>query len=274
MAGNRVLSSRGAASQIEAFLWSDTTAPLTVAVGFASVRGLAWLAKRTADRPVTLVIGDCRQMRFAKASAADRQIAQSFLARDDVTIKNWYRKNPEPAEAHLKVWIAHTEKGPAALVGSANLTGAGLFRNQEMVTAPAPSDLPRVVDEVEALVDQAFDAKTRLTEYIRSDRTRHRPEQDRRPDRRRAASSERAAPKGYLVDTDRPSAAVGAPAAVRMAPKGCRPPAMIVGDAPQAVSPERAAPKGCLSVLLRLIGAAALLATAFVMLERVIFGQM
>lgn len=250
MAGNRVLSSRGAASQIEAFLWSDTTAPLTVAVGFASVRGLAWLAKRTADRPVTLVIGNCRQRNFVKASSPDREIAQSFLARDDVTVKNWYIKYPEPAEAHLKVWVAHTNKGPAALVGSANLTGAGLFRNQEMVTAPAPSDLPRVVDEVEALVGLAYDAKTRLREYIRGGRPRRRPEQDRRPDRRRAASSERAAPKG------------------------CRPPAMIVGDAPQAVSPERAAPKGCLSVLLRLIGAAALLATAFVMLERVIFGQM
>ena len=226
MAGNRVLSSRGAASQIEAFLWSDATAPLTVAVGFASVRGLAWLAERTADRPVTLVIGDCRQMRFAKASAADRQIAQSFLARDDVMVKNWYRKHPEPAEAHLKVWVAHTEKGPAALVGSANLTGAGLFRNWEMVAEPAPSDLPRVVDEVEALVDQAFDAKPRLMEHIRGDRTRHRPEQGRRPDRRREAS------------------------------------------------PERADPKGCLSVLLRLIGCAALLAVAFVMLERTIFGQL
>lgn len=192
MEGNRALSSRGAASRIEAFLWSDSAAPLTVAVGFASVRGLAWLAERTAGRPVTLVIGDCRQRNFAKASSTDREIAQSFLARGDVTVKNWYRKHPEPAEAHLKVWVAHTKKGPAALVGSANLTGAGLFRNWEMVTEPAPADLPRVVDEVEALVEQAIDAKTRLMEYIRGDRTTRGPEQDRRPDRRRAA------PKGCL----------------------------------------------------------------------------
>lgn len=189
---NRALSSRGAASRIEAFLWSDTAAPLTVAVGFASVRGLAWLAERAAGRPVTLVIGDCRQRNFARASSTDREIAQSFLARDDVTVKNWYRKPPEPAEAHLKVWVAHTNKGPAALVGSANLTGAGLFRNWEMVTEPAPADLPRVVDEVGALVEQAIDAKTRLMEYIRGDRTTRGPEQDRRSDRRRAA------PKGCL----------------------------------------------------------------------------
>ena len=217
---------RGAASQIEAFLWSDPAAPLTVAVGFASVRGLVWLAERTAGRPVTLVIGDCRQRNFARASSTDREIARSFLERDDVAVKNWYRKRPEPAEAHLKVWVAHTNKGPAALVGSANLTAAGLFRHWEMVTEPAHSDLPRVVDEVEALVAQALDAKTRLIEHIRGDRTRHRPEQGRRSDRRREAS------------------------------------------------PEKAAPKGCLSGVLRFIGAAALLAVAFAVLERAIFGQL
>lgn len=194
MAENRRFSSRGAAPQIEAFLGSDTTAPLTVAVGFASVRGLAWLAARTAGRPVTLVIGNCRQHNFARASAPDREIAHSFLERDDVTVKNWYRKHPEPAEAHLKVWVAYTKRGHKALVGSANLTGAGLFRNREMVTEPAPSDLPRVISEVEALVGEALDAKTRLMGYVRGN---GRPEKGRRPDKR-TASPDRAAPKGCL----------------------------------------------------------------------------
>ena len=255
-------------------MWSDPAAPLTVAVGFASVRGLAWLAERTAGRPVTLVIGNCRRRNFVKASSTDREIVQSFLARDDVAVKNWYIKYPEPAEAHLKVWVAHTNKGPAALVGSANLTDAGLFRNQEMVTEPAPSDLPRVVDEVEALVDLAYEAKTRLMEYIRGDRTTRSPEQqERRPDRRRAASPVRAAPKGRRGGQKRnPN---GSPVALpeRVPPKGGRPSTMTVGDAPQAASPERAAPKGCLPVLLRLIGCAALLAVAFAVLERAI-GQL
>ena len=242
---NRELSSRRSSPQIEAFLRSDPAAPLTVAVGFASVRGLAWLAARTADRPVTLVIGDCRRRYFAKASSTDREIALSFLARGDVTVKNWYRKYPVPAEAHLKVWIAYTEKGPAALVGSANLTAAGLFRNWEMVAEPGPSDLPRVVDEVEALVDQAVNAKPRLMEHIRVDRDKPPPER-RQADRTKQTRS----PQTDKQPTGR----------------GRRP------DRRRAASPERPTPKGCLSLLLLLIGAAALLAVAFVILDRALFG--
>ena len=175
---------RGAAEQIETFLRSDPAAPLTAAVGFASVRGLAWLAERTAGRAVTLLIGDCRPGNFAKATSADRSIVRAFLARSDVEVKNLYRKHPKPADAHLKVWIAHTKEAPRALVGSANLTGAGLFHNWEMVTETTPSDIPRVVDAVDALVEQAWDVKPRLGKYIHPGGTEHRPKEvipSRRP---------------------------------------------------------------------------------------------
>ena len=36
-------------------------------------------------------------------------------------------------EAHLKAWMIEAEGEPVVLVGSANLTGAGLFRNWELV---------------------------------------------------------------------------------------------------------------------------------------------
>ena len=177
----RAQTPRGAAEQIETFLRSDPAAPLTAAVGFASVRGLAWLAERTAGRTVTLLIGDCRPGNFAKASPADRSIVRAFLARSDVEVKNLYRKNPKQADAHLKVWIAHTKEGPRALVGSANLTGAGLFRNWEMVTEPAPSDLPRVVDAVDALVGQAWDVEARLGKYIHPNGQHIRPQPNSTP---------------------------------------------------------------------------------------------
>ena len=156
------------AKRIEAFLRSDPAAPLTVAVGFASVQGLAWLAERTTGRAVTLVIGDCRRRNFAKADSKDRRIVRDFLARGDVEVKNWYRRRPQPAEAHLKVWIVHTKEAPRVLVGSANLTGAGLFHNWEMVTEAAPADLSRITGAVGALVEQAWDVKATLAQHIRS----------------------------------------------------------------------------------------------------------
>ena len=236
---------RGAAAQIEAFLRSDPAAPLTAAVGFASVRGLAWLAERTAGRRVTLVIGDCRPGNFAKADAADRELVKTFLARRDVEVKNWYQKHPKSVEAHLKVWIARTKEGPRALVGSANLTAAGLFHHWEMVAEPTPSDLPRVVDEVDALVGQAWDVKPRLGQYISPSRTRRSPKEAILSRRPRFTPDPRAGPTEH-----RPQEAVP--------PKG--------GAGP------RAAIKGCLRMLLLFIGAVALLSAAAAILMQAIIG--
>lgn len=157
---------RGAESDISAFLEAHPTGPLTVAVGYASVRGLAWLARQTGARPVILVIGDCRAQHFTKASAADRDRVLRFLDRNDVGVKNWYRRRTEKSEAHLKVWTVTGGARPAALVGSANLTGAGLFRNREMVTAACEPDLTRVVSEIESLVSEAWDCKDRLRKLV------------------------------------------------------------------------------------------------------------
>lgn len=236
---------RGAAAQIEAFLRSDPAAPLTAAVGFASVRGLAWLAKRTAGRRVTLVIGDCRSRNFEKADDADRELVRAFLARRDVEVKNWYQRHPKSVEAHLKVWIARTKAGPRALVGSANLTGAGLFHNWEMVAEPTPSDLPRVVDAVDSLVGQAWDVKPRLKQYISPSRTESRPKEAIPSRRPQFTPDPRAGPTEHRPQEAAP-------------PKG--------GTGP------RAAIKGCLRMLLLFIGAVALLSAAAAILMQAIIG--
>ena len=156
----------GTAERYEAFLKSYPTGRLTVAVGFASVRGLAWLARRTRERPVRLVIGNCQRQRFAKASDEDRRVATAFLDRWDVEVKNWYRKNPVAREAHLKVWMIETEGGPVALVGSANLTGAGLFHNWEAVVEARGADREWTVSEVGALWREAWPYTDRVREYV------------------------------------------------------------------------------------------------------------
>ena len=99
---------RGADSDISAFLEAHPTGPLTVAVGYAGVRGLAWLARRTGTRRVILVIGDCRAPHFTKVSDTDRDRVLRFLDRNDVEVKNWYRRRTEKSEAHLRTCADRT----------------------------------------------------------------------------------------------------------------------------------------------------------------------
>jgi len=159
-------SEYGSAGRIEQFLAKYPNGRLTVAVGYASVKGLAWLARHTADRPVTLLIGNCRKSHFTKWSSDDRASAVAFINRPDVDVKNWYKKRPTPSEAHLKVWVAHRATAPGVLLGSANLTGAGLFRNREAVAEAAEPDRHRIVNSVDELVGNAWDVKARLLGYL------------------------------------------------------------------------------------------------------------
>ena len=112
-----------------------------MAVGYASVAGIAWLAERAGDRPVTLFIGNVRPNHFKEMSDKDRDAAIRFLRRGDVQVLTWYQKSRDnrPArEAHLKVWAVMSESPrrrgrsgavEAMLVGSGNLTNAGLLHN-------------------------------------------------------------------------------------------------------------------------------------------------
>ena len=159
-------SEYGSAERIEQFLAKYPNGRLTVAVGYASVKGLAWLARHTADRPVTILIGVCRKSHFTKWSREDRASAVAFLNRPDVDVKNWYKKRPTPSEAHLKVWVAHKDTAPGVLLGSANLTGAGLFRNREAVAEAAESDRHRITNNVNELVANAWDVRARLLDYL------------------------------------------------------------------------------------------------------------
>ena len=157
---------RTAATRIEEFLDDRPGVPLTVAVGYSSVPGIAWLARRTRDRRVRLLIGDCRPKYFKHAKAEDRAEAAAFLERSDVVVRNWYKKRGGASEAHLKVWVAHDVPRPAVLSGSANLTNQGLFRNTEMVAEIAAGEVDEAVEQVEDLFAKAWDVEDRLLGYI------------------------------------------------------------------------------------------------------------
>jgi len=161
----------GAAQQIIKFLDAHPRQELTVAVGYASVAGIAWLAKRTQDRPVTLLIGDVRQKHFEEATDRDRSDALDFIQRGDTEILNWYRTERNPlgkAEAHLKVWaIASPGQRPSAyLIGSANLTKTGLHKNVEVMAIADHSDHGYLLNTLNALTAHAWDAKSKLRDYL------------------------------------------------------------------------------------------------------------
>ena len=168
---------------MERFLAAHPSGPLVVCVGSASVAGIVWLAERSRGRPVTLLIGDLKGRNFGLATDADRRAALEFVRRSDVTVLNWYRTGRSSqgrSEAHLKVWAACDGAGvpQAFLVGSANLTNAGLHENVELMAVADASDHAYLRSTLQVLIDKAWDADERLQEQIEngdSPEDRHHP---------------------------------------------------------------------------------------------------
>ncbi len=167
----------GAGARVERFLRLHDTGRIIVCVGSASVSGLAWMAERTPQRPVTLLIGDLQGRNFQHATEADRRAALAFVQRSDVEVRNWYRTARNAAgrsEAHLKVWAACDEHGTphAYLVGSANLTTAGLAENVELMTVADSSEHAYLNDVLQALLDKSWLAEDQLVKRIAARDTR------------------------------------------------------------------------------------------------------
>ena len=158
-----------------------------MAVGYASVAGIAWLAQRAGDRPVTLFIGNVRPNHFKEMSDKDRDTATRFLRRGDVQVLTWYQKardNRPAREAHLKVWAVMSENPrrrgrsgavEAMLVGSGNLTKAGLLHNEEAFAHAAGEDLRRIGAQLERLRSHQWKRRDKILEYITPEAAADRP---------------------------------------------------------------------------------------------------
>ena len=181
-----------AASRIEQFLRDHPDEDLLIAVGYASAAGMAWLARRTAGRRVSLFIGDARPQYWEKVSEPDRATCLEFMHRPDVEIRNWYRtKRSRSGEssAHLKVWAAHDNWSPvSALAGSGNLTRKGLDNNVEVMVEAHGSEMRQAWDTARDLWEKAWPCAVRLTGYLDG------PEPPAPPPRNRATASARRPP--------------------------------------------------------------------------------
>ncbi len=155
------------ASKIEEFLRNAPPGRLYVVVGYADVTGLAWLERHAAERPVTLLIGDTRRRLF-QGQPQDRRAALDLLARTDVDVLSGYRQGAPLV--HQKVFVVASPDGDqamAGLAGSANLTDAGLFRNEETVVTVAREEVPDVWHQVRATCTRGRPAGERIAGYIR-----------------------------------------------------------------------------------------------------------
>lgn len=160
-----------AMARIERFLDDYPAGHLHVVTGYTSMAGLAWLARRAAKRPVTVVVGDLRTG-MDNFEARDAAEAAEFISRPDVRILNWYRtgKNKKGAAiAHSKVFAVEgpTGKPIAVLAGSANLTMTGLNANVETMVEAVQKDREAAFKQVIWLERQAWDATDRVMEKAR-----------------------------------------------------------------------------------------------------------
>ena len=181
---------------IEGFLRANPIGKLDVAVGYASAYGLGWLDQRTRGRPVWLLIGDIRTG-FSNHSEADRLAALAFLDRSDVEVVNWYRTDKNQlgkAEAHLKMWMVRPDSSrgikSAVMVGSANLTKAGLHDNFEVMAEVVEGDHPRLFSQMSELQKDAWSADSLRGRLDQADR---KPRDD--PPRAHRAKPKQARPR-------------------------------------------------------------------------------
>ena len=160
-----------AMARIERFMADYPAGHLHVVTGYTSMAGLAWLARKAAKRPVTVVVGDLRTG-MDKFEASDAAEAAEFISRPDVRILNWYRtdKNKKGAAiAHSKVFAVEGPEGQpiAVLAGSANLTMAGLNANVETMVEAVQQDRDAAFKQVVWLERQGWDVSERVMEKAR-----------------------------------------------------------------------------------------------------------
>ena len=162
---------KSAARRIERFLRRHPDGRLIVCVATASPAGLAWLHEHTVGRPVELLVGDLRRRHFVDGTRRQRLTARKFADRGDVKIRHWPRRTHADSrrrKAHLKLWaVCDGDGNPAVfLVGSANLTTAGLHDNVEAVAVADRSEHAYLSGVVSRLHSGARPSRRRLRKAI------------------------------------------------------------------------------------------------------------
>ena len=168
------------AALIEKLLADHPGATLTVVAGHATTDGLAWLARRSGNRRIRLLIGSCRPDHFEVPRPEDHDDVVAFLDRYGVEIRCWdneggTHRHGEQPRMPVEAWIVHAQPRPAALDGPSNLTSASLYDNRRQVTPVAESSLDGVLASIRQLDETSLDVTERIRGYVTAAKpSRHR----------------------------------------------------------------------------------------------------
>lgn len=145
--------------KIRDFLQEHRFGDLWVCTGSTNAWGFAMLGELAPDRAVTILMASDPDLVHSQSPEDQRRRARDFLNRRDVRVMTWPKpgsRNPERQRMHIKAYIADpTGDEPVALVGSANLTRAGLMTNQEAMVTASPADTTELVRRVEVMLRES-----------------------------------------------------------------------------------------------------------------------
>jgi len=150
------------------FIHKNTDGKLQIITGFASVWGLAWLARNTQHRSVELCIGKIDRRYFRNSTEAERNEAEAFLNRDNVLVKTGRDKPEDHGYIHMKTWrIQSGRETRVVLSGSANLSKNGLRQNREIMSSVPAEELPAVSEQINSVLREARSCKQDLMKNVK-----------------------------------------------------------------------------------------------------------
>ena len=153
--------------RIQKFLQDHPTGTLQVAVAYATPWGFDWLNQHTQGRRTNLLIGNIPENSYDELSDRERQNALAFLNRSEVTISNW--KRSDDGKTRISAWLVINKGSYNLLIGSANLNGYALKRDDELMVEVAKTDIRASVREMRSLYEKAKDCRRTLIERIQVD---------------------------------------------------------------------------------------------------------
>ena len=165
------------AATVRKFLEDHPDGDLVIATKRVGVLGLAWLAKRTEGRSITLMTGETLPQHYRRGANAHRSAALAFVQDLGVSIRSWGRSQLGTSSVDLSIWAVCDEESIPQhyLVGTAPLTQAGLHESVGIMCKPDASEIPRLNTTLMWLAEHTKDASESLEDGIK---THFRPDTD------------------------------------------------------------------------------------------------
>ena len=158
------------AATLRQFLADHPDGDLVIATRAVGVLGLAWLAKLTEGRNITLLIGETQPQNYRRGANAHRSAAVAFVQDLGVSIRSWSNSQIGASSVDLSIWAVCDEDSIPQhyLVGTAPLTQSGLHEAFGIMCKPDASEIPRLNETLMWLAGRTKEASESLESGIKS----------------------------------------------------------------------------------------------------------